>query len=126
MSSSLELKELDQVLLDQIKNVFIQFIYKCIVDENKARLFICGNQLFKRLGHFNPIYQDISDAIMKAESTGKEDESLITSYHLTLLGIADFFSDIEKTFNFPIEFAGTKKEINFRLIHDRILPKIKS
>jgi hypothetical protein len=119
--------ELNPDLMSGIKKIFIQFIYKCILDKNKAILFISGDKLFKRLGHFKPVYEDISDAIMKVETSGKEEESLIKSYHLTVLGITCFFSDIEKKYsNIPIQFEGGLDTVSFKSLHDLILPSLKT
>lgn len=122
MSSSLEI---NADLLSEIKKVFIRFIYMCLVDQSKAALFICGHQLFIRLGYIRPVYEDIADAIMKVETTGKESESLVESYHLSMLGIAGFFSELEKKFQVPIQLSGRIETISFKSLHDLILPALK-
>lgn len=123
MASSLEL---NPELLSEIKKVFIRFIYMCLMDQHKATLFISCHKIFIRLGYIRPVYEDIADAIMKAEATGKEEESLVESYHLSMLGITGFFSDIEKKFQIPIQTLGKLETISFKSLHDLIQSRIQA
>ena len=112
-------------LLEEIKGVFIQFIYEGAINSAKNQpvsvMYFKIDRTLQKFGYYKEVYKDISEAIKNTEKTGSETDSLMGLYNLSISGLQKFVSDIEKRFRVPIHYSGVIQELSFMTLLDLIL-----